>query len=236
MKKIGIITITDYVNYGNRLQNYATQEILKSYGFYVETIKNIPKTEKIDNVEFTKYRLKNALKLSPYTLILKFIEKINEKINYKKYIRAQKLKETSFREFSKKYITESSYVISESYIPEKFDEKFDYFVVGSDQIWNPNLRKGSSFDFIQFAPKGKRIALAPSFGVSIIPDEYKDLYSKWLNEMNFLSIREQKGADLINKLCGRSAEVLIDPTLMLTKQQWLEINESAKLKPIKKYL
>lgn len=46
MTKVGIITINDYNNYGNRLQNYATQEIINSLGCDAETVVNNPLVKK----------------------------------------------------------------------------------------------------------------------------------------------------------------------------------------------
>ena len=236
MKKIGILTITDYVNYGNRLQNYASQELLKSMGFDVKSIANIAIPEKETGLAFTITRIKNALKLSPITLIKKGMGKITDRKNLAKYLAGQKAKEKSFREYSQKYMQETDFVISRDKMPANLGDQFDYFVVGSDQIWNPNIRYGSPVDFLKFAPKEKRIALAPSFGVSSIPEKFTDNYAEWLSEMAFLSVREQAGADIIKNLTGRIAPVHVDPTLMLTKEQWLSVSETAKKKPSKKYL
>ena len=82
----------------------------------------------------------------------------------------------------------------------------------------------------------KRIAYAPSFGISKIPEEYIDRYKTWLSEMYKLSVREEAGAKIIKELTGRDAVVLVDPTLMLTKEKWLSISKRAKNKPEGKYL
>ena len=235
MKKAAILTITDYVNYGNRLQNYAAQELLKSYDLEVQSIANVAIPEKKTELPINQ-RIKNALKLSPLTLLYKATGKINDRINRKKYLAGQIAKEKSFREYSLKYMQETDFVINRYNFPHDLGERYDYFFVGSDQIWNPNIRYGSSLDFLTFAPREKRIALSPSFGVSTIPDEFTECYSEWLSEMNFLSVREQAGADLIKKLTGREAPVLVDPTLMLTKEQWLAVSETGRKKPAKAYL
>ena len=235
MKKAAILTITDYVNYGNRLQNYAAQELLKSFGLEVQSIANVAIPERRTKLPINQ-RIINALKLSPLTLLYKVIEKINDRKNKEKYQQGQIAKEKSFREYSLKYMQETDFVINRYNFPHDLGERYDYFFVGSDQIWNPNIRYGSSLDFLTFAPKEKRIALSPSFGVSTIPDEFTDCYGEWLSEMNFLSVREQAGADLIKKLTGREAPVLVDPTLMLTKEQWLAVSETGRKKPAKAYL
>lgn len=236
MKKAAIITITDYVNYGNRLQNYAAQEILKTYGLEVDSIANFPVRIEEGGLLFTLNRIKNALMLSPATMLQKLDEKIYERKNKDKYQKAQKAKEKSFREYAAKHTTETSFTVRNNQLPDNLGELYDYFVIGSDQIWNPNIRWGNSFDFAQFAPREKRIALAPSFGVSHIDEQYKERYSKWLSSIDYLSVRENAGAKLIKELSGKEVPVLIDPTLMLTRDQWLAVAEPHAAKPKKAYL
>ncbi|MCF8453574.1 MAG: polysaccharide pyruvyl transferase family protein [Pedobacter sp.] len=237
MKKIGILTIVDYVNYGNRLQNYAVQEILKSRGFEVETIVNKPFPRPVEKgLKFTLKRITNAILLSPAVLFERIRLKVRN-FKYKKlYLAGQKAKELSFRKYGSKYMQESDFVVDYKHIPADLGERYDFVVTGSDQIWNPAIRHGSPVDFLTFAPVEKRIALSPSFGVSVIPDEYRNIYSRFLSEMAHLSVREQAGANIIKELTGREAPVLVDPTLMLSKEKWLAVSEKAQKRPEQKYL
>lgn len=236
MKRAAIITITDYLNYGNRLQNFAAQEILKSYGLEVESIANFPEPEKVNELEFRSMRIKNALKLSPLVFIRKLGEKISERFNRDKFQKALQAKEMSFRAYALRHTVETSYVVKNQIIPQGLADQFDYFVIGSDQIWNPHIRYGNSFDFASFADEKKRIALAPSFGISDIDTKYQPHYRLWLSEIEHLSVREVAGADIIKQLTGRDVPVLVDPTLLLNKDQWLQVAETNKLKPAKPYL
>jgi len=236
MKRIGIHTIIDYVNYGNRLQNYAAQEILKSLGYEVESVINYPTKPIEKGLAFTLKRIVNALKLNPVTLIQKAWEKVSDRKKKSLYEACQRAKAKSFKAFSDKYIVESDFTLRLNNIPENLNERYDFVVVGSDQIWNPNIRYGSPLDFLSYVSPEKRIALAPSFGVSIIPEEFRERYANFLNDMAFLSVREEKGAELIQNLCGRKTEVLVDPTLVLKSEDWLKIATPAKNKPAKKYL
>lgn len=235
MKKVGIIIINDYSNYGNRLQNYATQEVLKSLGCEVETIVNNPH-KKLRTIE----KLNKLLKLSKGDLIKKRLHKIRQKLyksNEEKRIEIMKeVRRNSFKQFTSKNISETPYVISRYNIPSELNDHYSAFVVGSDQVWNPNFRKGSFIDFLTFAPEEKRIAYSASFGIEKLPEEYEDNYSRWLSEMAHISVREDAGAKIVKKLTGRDVEVLVDPTLMLTKDQWLSISKSAAYKPDKPYL
>lgn len=232
MRKIGILTLNGYFNYGNRLQNYALQEVLKSYGFEVETIIN--KTQRLTVTKKNTFeKIKNVSKkpLSKTYRILK--NKIANKL-YKEKL--NELRTNIFKEFSCSYINETNFSIIENNIPDSFSERYDYFVTGSDQVWNPYYRHGSSVDFLKFADKQKRIAYSPSFGIEEIPNEYSELYSKYLSEMHKLSVREMAGAKIIKELTGKDVPVLIDPTLLLSKEKWLSISNVPPNKPLKKYI
>ncbi len=87
-----------------------------------------------------------------------------------------------------------------------------------------------------FAEKEKRIAYAPSFGVNEIPKEFENNYKDWLLNIPSISVREKAGAKIIEKLTGRKAEVVVDPTLLLTKDEWLAIATPAKNKTKNKFL
>lgn len=236
MLKVGLYTITDYVNYGNRLQNYAGQEILKTLGCDVETIINEVVVEPESNAEFNKKRLKNAVSQNPISLLGRIVLKYRERKNKHLLAECKMRKDIAFRAFSAKYIAESEFILQHNHVPVNIDLRYNFCCVGSDQIWNPNIRFGSPFDFLSFVSPEKRIAMSPSFGVSHIPEKYISVYKKYLNEMPHLSVREDKGADIIRSLCGREAQVLVDPTLVLTKQQWLTIAKPAVLKPKSDYM
>lgn len=236
MKKIGIVTICDYLNYGNRLQNYAVQEVLASLGCEAETIVNTPVPPERGGVGFAGKRIRNALSLSPVELLRRGRKKIGNALARKRHTEAAQRKEAAFREFSARYIRETDFVVKGGRAPEGLSGRYDFFVVGSDQVWNPAYRNGSAFDFLQFAPKGRRIAYSPSFGVEGIPEQYAERYASWLSEMDALSVREPAGANIIKQLTGRKAEVLADPTLMLTREQWLAVSRPAPDKPAGKYL
>lgn len=236
MKKIGIITINDYTNYGNRLQNYASQEVFKSLGCEVETIVNLPIKKNEQYQRSVATLIKKACKMPPREFIKKVVTRVNNRLNRKSNKESLDLKIKAFKKFTKENIKETSFVISKDNIPENLANRYDYFVTGSDQVWNPIFRKGSSIDFLTFAPKYKRVAYAPSFGISEIPGEFVENYRKLISEMAHLSVREQAGAKIIKKLTGRDAIVLVDPTLMLTKEKWLSVAKQATQKPQKKYL
>ena len=233
MKKIGLITFNDYLNYGNRLQNYALQEVVKYLGFEVETIKIILEANVNNDIRSRLTRIRN---LSFEEFSSKLLNKIwriahKKRINYNIALRKE-----LFKKFTDNFIIESNYIITNNNIPDELNDAYDFFITGSDQVWNPNYNYGSSVYFLTFASKHKRIAYAPSFGVSHIAPEYTNKYKMWLSEMYRLSVREEDGAKIIKELTGMDVPVLIDPTLLLTKEKWLSIAKEAKNKPKQNYL
>ena len=230
MGKIGIITLNGYFNYGNRLQNFALQRTLEKMGYEVDTILKRKKKQR-QNRSYSD-RLTSVIN-QPFSVTVK---KIERKVKNKLYENRKNLRTEIFKEFSFKYINETDYSISDNDIPEGLADEYDFFVVGSDQVWNPYYQKGSPIEFLTFAPKHKRVSYAASFGISSIPEEYKERYATWLAEMNHISVREHAGANIVKELTGRNVEVVVDPTLLLTKEEWLEISEPASDKPMKGYI
>ncbi|WP_196001872.1 polysaccharide pyruvyl transferase family protein [Clostridium sp. 1001271B_151109_B4] len=222
--KIAIITMSNGVNYGNRLQNYAMQRVLESLGADVETIINYTGQE-IINENSLKEKIKDFLAEVNYNIPKFKIAKLD-------YI----LRERRFKKFNKKNIKQTDYFITKDNIPDNINQKYNYFVCGSDQIWNPEFQINSHIDFLSFAEKGKKIAYAPSFGVSELPKDCIDKYKEWINGIDYLSVREEAGAEIIKNITEREAVVLLDPTLMLNKSEWLKIVEKPKLQLRKKYI
>jgi len=235
MKKIGIVTINDNINYGNRLQNYAVQEVLISIGCNVETIVNRTCTKSSFVQKINKARRQPLSKT-----IANVKEIIRQKYflsNYEKYIKSMnREKSVIFRNFNSKYIKESSYKINPEFIPKKMINEYDYFIVGSDQVWNPNFRGNLFIDFLTFAPKNKRISYAASFGISKLPKEYIKDYQFCIAHMANVSVREDDGAKIVKELTGRDVPVLVDPTLMLSREKWLSISKIDLNKPEKPYI
>lgn len=208
--KVGIVTITLGINYGNRLQNYALQETLNKIGVVSQTFENI-------------YQEKNIFKKIKRQQVLKKKEKIFE------------LKLKKFHEFDNKYINIKGKIKS-SHVPKKINKQFDYFICGSDQIWNPYFDGNRGPNFLMFAKKDKTISYAASFGTSDIPSERKLEFKKYLEHIGSLSCREEQGVKIIKDLTGRDAQLVLDPTLLLNKTEWEQIAKKTKYAPQKKYL
>lgn len=103
---------------------------------------------------------------------------------------------------------------------------YDYYVCGSDQIWNPDMMGGvcSDFYFLNFGDNtAKRIAYAASIGKENIETKYLDYFKNSLSTFDALSLREQACKQQLEQLINKPIEVTLDPTLLLSKYEWEKV-------------
>lgn len=210
---IGKITLDGYCNYGNLLQNYALQQVLLQYAVKVETLWHTQDNFLPQN--YWKWTWKQHIKYL---------------INWKSFrtnffngrIGLEMVRQGKLRDWADRYI----YFRKDIKNLKNLIDEYDYFVTGSDQVWNPyfNDKAYLQDNFLMFAPPEKRISYAASISAPDIPTNEFDIYKEGLAEMYSLSLREQAGADLVKKISGRDAEVHVDPTLLLSPQEWDEVS------------
>lgn len=195
MKKIGIITLNDYINFGNRLQNYALVECInKLEGCTAHNIW----------IKSMTYKIKDTIK--------KFIP-------LKKYKRI-----AIFRKFNKKISTVNS------------DEDFDYYITGSDQVWNPQWAATDEL-LLKNKESSKKISYSASFGVNELMPEEQEKFKTALRDFKAISVRENSGKKIIENLKNeKNVEVLIDPTMLLTNEEWSKLASKPKNHNEKKYI
>lgn len=204
-KKVAIITLYGDVNFGNKLQNYALQENIKSLGYDVETLRNVSTCSK-DKIFKKKFI---------------FIRKIKRLLTKKKIEKIDIKRKDKIKIFSDKFLSVNPEIINEKNL-KSFSEKYNYFCYGSDQIWNPYISQPFSICLGTFAPKNKNIAYAPSLSVNEIPTECENIYIDALANFKALSCREKLGAELIKKVSNRECKVVLDPVFLLSKKDWIE--------------
>lgn len=167
--KIAKLTLDGYVNYGNLLQSYALQQILLNYADTVDSIWHSP-----DNF------LPKIWWRWNYKFAVKFV------LNWRGFrtdilhghigcemVRQGKLKDWADRHIRMRTDVKNLHTIADDY---------DYFVVGSDQVWNPYFGDLGQ-NFLQFAPIEKRLSYAASIAAPEIPPEKLKLYQEGLSEM-----------------------------------------------------
>lgn len=208
--RVGVVTITNGpCNYGNQLQNGAVIATLDKMGVKADTLFFVYKAEYLASI---KHKLKN---------------RVFSAFGFGDCLQARR--EIAFEIFSKKYAKYTKPI--KKSVPQKVIDKYDYFICGSDQVWNPSFSTDDlmwNYYLLSFAPDRKRVSFAASIGVSGIPKEKEDAFVCTLNGYKAISVREEAGATLIRKMIGRVAEIIIDPTLMLTREEWDKIAQKPK--------
>lgn len=221
------ITLDGYFNYGNKLQNCALQCFFENL-----------KCGEIDTL-WHQYEVG----IVPRSVYWSWKESIKSYINWKQF--RSRLQENFFgRDAIRQYRFK---VFDDAWISTRYDcmdlqqsrlaEQYDYLITGSDQVWNPYFLENPEDMFLTFMPPERRIAYAASFGVSEIPQEWKAKYAKWLSEMHAISVREERGAEIVKELTGRDVPVLVDPTLLLTPEEWNRVAQKPRWLDVeKKYI
>ncbi len=200
--KIAIITLYGNINYGNKLQNYAVEQIFRGYGIEAVTI-DYRKKLNINNIK----RIINIL--TNY----QFSSNREERA-------AEGKKEALLEKFSSKYL----HVKSITRIGQ-LRKSFDYFCVGSDQVWNPAWLDDTTkhLMLLDFVEKEKKMTMSVSFGVEELPMQWMEFYKEGLSDFKQIAVREKTAEKIVKDLCDVSVDTYIDPTLMLDSKKWEEI-------------
>lgn len=216
---VGLFSFHKEYNYGTMLQAYALYQSIKYLGFNAEYI------------SFSQGKA-NSLRKKIKTATILFFKDFsgfqaaltNKKPNNFWNSPEFELTKKAFDEFHNKFIPHTESI----YTPENYFELiplYNKFVVGSDQTWSPYRYSKKNPLFLSFIDNGKlKHAYAPSIGTSNFPEDLKDLYRKELGDFNHISCREKAGCVILESILKRPIEYVLDPTLLLTADQWDELS------------
>ena len=219
---IGIITIVKVNNYGAELQAFALQKKLELLGY---------RSEIIDYLYYKNWKFKDTNLSKPfapmsgkeqlaYWLKYRLANFVLDKV-FPLFHQATRIRLKRFEKFHREN-TKFSRPYHSMIKLYRTPPDYDTYIVGSDQVWNPSASSSIEPYFLTFAPKdAKKISYASSFGVSHIAPELQERFKKLLNNIDVISVRETSGVELVKQLTGRNAELVVDPTLLLNKQEWM---------------
>ena len=219
MKKVGIITFHNSYNCGSMLESYAMQKTIQILGCKPEIIDFSSKGQSelysvLVKMHGIKDIIKNVLLLPHYFRI-----KNNNKL---------------YESFKKRH-----FILSEKY-STSFDiqDLYDVVVAGSDQIWNITIPDYDDAYFLNWVDHSKRVAYAPSFGAKNIISFANDVnkYKHFLERFDCLSVRERNGQKWIMDICGEKAEIVADPTLLLSEDDYAPLEDLDLPIPKKDYI
>ena len=205
--KIGILTIHAAYNYGSALQAVASCQAIKEItGSVTEIIDYQP-----DSI------------MSMYSLDLrKNVGGIKEFIKFIFSIKSRKQKKKAFDLFWKKENCLSKNIYYDSNDLFNANDVYDSFVVGSDQVWNPDIVGDAFGDFcLEFVSDDKnRYAYASSFGVRNIGKEQLEKLNLSLKKFKAIAVREREAKNMLDLNIQKHARIVCDPVFLLTKDQW----------------
>lgn len=205
-KKIGIFTYM-LNNYGAVLQSFALQYYLrKDEAVCAEIVDFETIRHQQLNKIFKKYSENILIQICFVLLTLFRYKQLKERKN------KTKLFKQKYIQFTRKYQIQDELLNNP---PQE-----DIYISGSDQVFNPNGLNRDIY-YLNFDKGcGRKVAYAPSFGISKFSQQTIDVIQKYINDFDALSCREEDGAELMSKLLNRKIPIVADPTLLLTKDEW----------------
>lgn len=222
--KIGILTQPLHNNYGGLLQNYALQQVLIRAGHEVETLDQ-------QNKEYNRlhvYLYRQKMRLLHILLPNKY-----SKVRYQPNDDEQVIIRQHTNHFINTYINCSSSIHSfEDFKSVAQSRQYDAYVVGSDQCWRPCYNQFLSSMFLDFVKdkQVKRIAYAASFGTDQweLTQEQTAIALPLVQKFDLVTVREDSGVKLCKNYLGVDAIHVFDPTMLLTKEDYIWLIEQEK--------
>lgn len=215
--KIGILTFQNTTNYGAMFQAYALQIFIKNYC-------------ECEILNYTNSAFKNRYEINPFKS-----KTLKEFIKKTIYYKENKKNILIFNDFKNNYLRISKENYDENNIADS-DSKYDLFISGSDQVWNFKLTNYDENYFLTFTNnKLKRNSYAASLGVSNLCASDEKMLKKLIIQQNNISVRENEGKNLINKVIDENKKnnldvnVNIDPVFLLSSNQWNELIENVNV-------
>lgn len=210
--KIGILTFQNSVSYGASLQMFALYRTLVSMGHDTEIIN-------YHNL-FMKKEL-HCGKNGGSKRLLK--RKFKYLFHYKLYSRFAQFEKRALNKYPQKSFSDMKRL-------SKIGKRYDAVVCGSDQVWNPDITGYDLSYFLNFCEsQTKRISYAPSVGREEIPAEWRNQVKQELDKFTAVSVRESIISDMIKEMLGIHVPVVLDPTFLLNKDEWIAMEKSYRI-------
>src|SRR5690554_3672694 len=217
--KIGILTQPLHNNYGGLLQNFALQKALRGLGHEVYTI-NIKNRESSKFRKYASILKRSTQRLSGQNVRLRSWPTLKEAEIISHYT----------GQFVKRNIKTTDVITRKVDATLLNDYKFDAYVVGSDQVWRPKYSPQLPtyfLDFLKHNSDVKKIAYAASFGVDYweFNESQTAEFKRLIKLFDAVSVREDSGIALCKKHFDVEAVHLLDPTTLLTKDDYITLVE-----------
>ena len=221
---IGVCIKYFHENYGGMLQAYATVSMLEERGIEYELIQ-YEKKRSIANIVKSLPRLLNRILLNDkYEMFLK--KRALKK--HPEFAQNDSLRMDAFHKFEKKHFKELSPIFKGYKELCSGAERYSAVITGSDQLWSPAGLPTNFYNLMFVSGEIRKISYASSFGVDQIPWYQRKRTAAFLNRIEHISMRENRGAEIVKELTGKDVPVVLDPVFFFDKEGW------EKLIPVKR--
>ena len=216
--KIAIASCPDKVNFGSVLQSWATERAVEALGYEALTIDKRCLRREIARGR-RSYYTEHLLDLSLYRAKFGFVwHRVRQKVNGDFGRRMAERREV-FRAFEKENFSYAPRATTFTGLAREVSD-CGTVLVGSDQLWLPVNIAGGYFTLEWVEPPVRKVSYATSFGVSELSERYMRRTEEFLDSFFAVSVREDTGADLVERACGARPAVVCDPTMLLAAEDY----------------
>ena len=215
---IGVCIKYFHKNYGGMLQAYATTAMLEQRGIDYELIR-YKKERSVKAILRSLPRLLNRILLNDkYEALLKKVGmKLHPELEAKDAVR-----NGCFDAFCDIHFTKLSPVFEGYSQLCEGAQRYSAVITGSDQLWSPAGLPTNYYNLMFVPEETLKISLASSFGVNEIPWYQKKRTAAFLKRLDYISMRENRGSEIVKELTGRDVPTILDPVFFLSREEWEE--------------
>lgn len=234
IKNIGCVIAyrKGHTNYGTSLVGYALIKKLQALGYNVEVINYVKQLSFSEKVAW----MVNALRCDGGKIVMERFKGKKDLKNIPEYAANIKVRTDAVEAYKeRKFIPLFKDYRGYAALHEG-SKNYDAVVVGSDQVWTPLSLPTKFFNLLFVDDNVRKVAYASSFGVSVIPNFQRKATGAYLDRFYRIGVREVKGKEIVDNLSHQKAEVVADPTMLLSPEEWIEEIKDSKVKDTEPYI
>lgn len=242
MKTVGIITVHHYGNHGSSLQAYASQKIFEKLGYdtYIIDYRSpnaYYATDKYMNYDSRDDSYWKKLEKRKSGFLKRAVKAVLSRPHIAQLL-YHKLGVTKGVDLNQFWLKNLKMTCRYDSLQKLFADPphFDIYVVDGDQLWNTHITFNNPAFFLAFADEdAKKISFSTSIGIPAIPENALPSFKRGIKNLSSILLREEEGVAYLRSM-GYKADRVLDPTLMLTKEEWEQMQNKHYKPPYERYI
>ncbi len=234
INKIGCVIAyrKGHTNYGTSLVGYALIKKMQTLGYDVEVINYIKQLSFFEKMAW----MVNALRCDGGKIVMERLKGKNDLKTIPSYAAHIKVRTEAVEAYKEKKFIPLFKDYRGYRALHEGSKNYDAVVVGSDQVWTPLSLPTKFFNLLFVDDSVRKVAYASSFGVSVIPGFQRKATGAYLDRFYRIGVREVKGKEIVDSLSHQKAEVVADPTMLLSPDEWMEEIKDSRVKENEPYI